>query len=120
MPCCYEHPSHGLSKDHLSGAAEPRRDTLPSVPPTSQSVALYGHLAVPWDHHQEMPFPMSSPATIAPRPYLLPKTARESPWKRQSAGRSPCLDAPNKKTPSHAAGRISFQNKTGASYADRC
>jgi len=89
MPCCYEHPSHSPSKDHLSGVVEPRRDTLPSVPPTSQSVVLYGHRAGPWDHHQEMPFPMSSRATIAPRPYLLPKTTLQSPRGRGSAGRSP-------------------------------
>src|SRR5579864_4683415 len=78
MPCCYEHPSHSLSKDHPSEAVEPRRDTLPIVPPTSQSVVLYGHRGGPWDHHSEMPFPMSSRATIAPKPYLCPKTALPS------------------------------------------
>src|ERR1700756_5769845 len=120
MPCCYEHPSHSLSKDHLSGAVEPRRGTPPSVPPASQSVALYGHRAGPWVHHQETPFLISSRPTIASRSYLLPKIALPSPRERASAGRSPSGCSKQEKMPSHAAERISFQSKTGASCGGRC
>src|ERR1700751_2704924 len=109
MPCCYEHPSHSLSKDHLSGAVEPRRDTLPSVPPTSQSVALCGHRAGPWVHHQEMPFPISSRATIAPRPFSCPKTSLQGP--RGEVSREVAVWMLQTKTPSRAAGRIYFRSR---------
>src|SRR5579862_861932 len=65
-PCCCRQPSHNLSKDHQFGVVEPRRDTPPGGPPTSQSVVSFGHRVRPLDRHSEMPFPMSPHATIAP------------------------------------------------------
>src|ERR1700746_2558952 len=111
MPCCYEHPSHSLSKDHLSGAVEPRRGSLQSAPPASQSVALYGHRAGPWVHHQETPFLLSSRPTIASRPYLLPRIALQSPGERGSAREVAVWMLQTKKRPATRLSGFPFQTK---------